>query len=83
MKVDSIYPYFQSTDKFKVGDHLVFVTKLDRETKDFSHIIGQEVVIDNDIYVGKGVERYAHCPPWRRGESIAISVYNTPLHSDK
>jgi len=65
---------FESTDKFKVGNHFVFVTKLDRETKDFGHIIGAFIRIDGKVYKGLGVERYTHCAPWHEGEPIAIAT---------
>ena len=67
-------PLFKSLDKFEVEKGLVFVVKLDRTTRDFEHLIGKEVMVDDIIYIGAGVERYAHVAPWHKGESIGLLV---------
>ena len=46
------------------------------ECDDFSHLIGLIVSFENvapgKVWVVKSVERFMHCPPWRRGERIAL-----------
>ena len=70
-----IYPCFKAGDWYDVkGRGRVAAVSLDRETEDFSHIIDQEIIIDGEIYTGKAVERFAHCPPWHADEKIGILV---------
>ena len=66
------YPNFKSTDKLNINSKTVFCVLLDKETKDFDHIINKKILIDGILYTSKGVERFAHCAPWRAGESIGI-----------
>lgn len=80
IKVEKIYPCFKSTGQFIIKrngqEYQCFSTLLDRDTGDFSHILGKDIIIDNIIFTGKRVERFAHCAPWRCGEAIAIMVEN-------
>jgi len=51
------------------------VTKLDRETKDFAHLINEEIIADDgNIYICYSIERFAHCEPWHEGEKICLVV---------
>ena len=70
-------PIFESMDRFKVSRGIAFVVNLDRTTYDFEHIIGKEIIIDGDHYIGIGVDRYAHVPPWHVDSPIAILVKET------
>jgi hypothetical protein len=47
---------------------------LDRDTEDFSHLLQGRVTIDGRPYVCVRVNRFAHAPPWRRGEHIGLVV---------
>lgn len=67
-------PTFTSTDKFVVGDRLIFIAKLDRKTTNFEHIIGKQIQIDGELYTGIDVNHYANVPPWGEGSPIAIVV---------
>ena len=48
--------------------------RLDRDTHDFSHLLQQRVTIDGRSYVCIRVNRFAHAPPWRKGEHIGLVV---------
>lgn len=73
--VDTIWPNFHAFDWFEIaGRGRVAATKLDRDTDDFSHVLASEVIIDGDLYRCRGVERFAHRPPWHVGESIGLLV---------
>jgi len=47
---------------------------LDRDTKNFAHLIGKEVAIDGERYLCKGVEHFMHSSPWPAGERIGLFV---------
>lgn len=49
-----------------------YVVKLDRETTDFSHLMGKRVLLDGKTFLVSGVERFAHSPPWHVGEKIGL-----------
>lgn len=70
----SFFPSFKSSDKYKVNGGLVFVTKLDRETSDFGHIIGAFIRIDGEIYKGVDVSTHAVARPCHPGLPICIKV---------
>ena len=72
--VTNLIPSFESTDNFKIGDRFVFVTKLDRETSDFGHIIGAFIRIDGEIYKGVDVSTHAVVRPCHPGLPICIKV---------
>lgn len=65
---------FKAIDEFflKARNGRIFVVELDRDTRDFEHLMNKEVEIDGNRYIVRGVERYAHCPPWRAGEHIGL-----------
>lgn len=44
------------------------------ETRDFSELIGHRVILDGRPARVKAVERFAHGPPWRKGEPIGLLV---------
>jgi len=56
------------------GRGLVFCVKNPKKCDDFKHLRDQEVSIDGKIYIVKGVEFFAHCAPWKRGENIGLLV---------
>lgn len=58
----------------RASQHWVAVTRLDRDTVDFAHLIGHEVLVDGHRYLCTGVERFAHTPPFRRGEPIGLAL---------
>ena len=51
---------------------VVFVVENPADTKDFSELIGQQVTINGLPRIVKGVERFAHNPPWHAGERIGL-----------
>lgn len=53
-------------------------TKLDRETRDFSHLIQKEIEVDGVRYKCLGVERFLHGEPWIKGEHIGLLVEKLP-----
>jgi hypothetical protein len=64
---------FQSLDRFTIdGRGDVFVVALDRDTSDFAHLLNRTVLVDGRLVEVSGVERFAHSPPWRKGESIGL-----------
>jgi hypothetical protein len=65
---------FKSLDSFKVRGHDVHAVELASDVTDFDHLIGHDVEIDGTVYRCIGVERFAHNPPWRKGEKIGIMV---------
>ena len=72
--VAGIFPVFRSTDVHPGPNGTTYVTTLDRDTDDFAHLIGAEVIINGALVTVVGVERFAHSPPWRRGEDIGLMV---------
>ena len=50
------------------------VVKNPHGCKDFTHIIGKDVEVDGIKERVIGVERFAHCPPWREGEMIGLKL---------
>jgi uncharacterized metal-binding protein len=47
---------------------------LDRDTRDFSHLLQRRIVIDGCPYVCIAVNCFEHPPPWRKGEHVGIVV---------
>lgn len=76
--VDGVMPYLRLLDPtpFQIaGRGTVYACALDRTCEGFSHLIGQTVIIQGvGPRVCLGVERFAHCPPWREGEKVGILV---------
>ena len=72
--VADIWPCFVATDRTDVEGGVILVTTLDRDTHDFGHLIAREVLIGGNLYRCAAVERFAHHPPWRKGETIGIFV---------
>jgi len=84
-QIEALYPWFRAEDWFFVrGRGDVAMTTLDRDTKDFAHLIGEKVLITSTpdersgLYHVHGVERFAHSPPWYRGEKIGLWVEVVP-----
>jgi hypothetical protein len=79
-EVDAIFPFFRASEWFEVRGKRIATTTLDRETSDFAHLIGNEVIIapthdgSERTYKVVAVERFAHMPPWRAGENIGLMV---------
>ncbi len=44
------------------------------ECMDFDHLINNTILLDGNPVIVKGVERFCHCPPWRKGEMIGLFV---------
>jgi hypothetical protein len=66
---------FSSLDRHAVqGRGDVLIVSLDRDTADFSHLLGHDVQIDGKVVRVVGVERFAHSPPWRAGEHIGLLI---------
>ena len=69
------HPNFVASEWTKIkGRGRLAIVVLDRDTADFSHLVNQEVEIDGKSYRCIGVERFAHMPPWRQGESVGLLV---------
>lgn len=77
---------FRSKDQFFIKSLGMWSFNVDNPKKcqDFSWLENQWVVIDEIKYKIYGVERYAHLPPFRKGEPISIVVYppNNPNEPD-
>lgn len=66
---------FALFDKYEIaGRGTVYAVANPVGCVDFSHLIGATITIDGRQYVCKGVEHFAHCPPWRAGEKIGLLV---------
>jgi hypothetical protein len=72
-------PSFTALDWFNIKDRGdCACVKLDRDTRDFAHLVGQSVLIDGELFTCLGVERRAHIAPWKAGEPIALLVEPIP-----
>jgi len=66
---------FVSDDEFEVaGLGKAFAVKNPHECSNFRHLLGQIVEIDGKQHTVRDVERFAHAPPWRKDEPIALFV---------
>lgn len=75
--IQEIAPKYEFTHAEEFNSATVgrcFVVRNPEETSDFSNIKAQVVKINGDLYQVKGVDRYAHCAPWRAGEKIGLLV---------
>ena len=54
------------------------LTHLDKDTVDFSHLIGNNVLVDNLLLHCYGVEHARHGFPWIRGERIGLLLEELP-----
>lgn len=51
---------------------------LDRDTDDFGHLLNHRVTLDGHSgFICRGVERFAHMPPWRRGELVGLLILDS------
>ena len=68
-------PIFVSLSSYTIKDRgTVYTVYLDKTVSNFSHLIGQSVVIDGTVFTCKAVERFLHCPPWYEGELVGLLV---------
>jgi hypothetical protein len=71
----SVRPVFKALDRYKVPDVGLLVTvELDRDTDDFSHLVGQKIVIDGKLETCFSVERFSHMPPWKQGQRVSLLI---------
>ena len=58
----------------RVVDYIqgVYVVQNPVECTDFSHLLGESVIINRELRKVAKIERFAHCPPWREGELIGV-----------
>ncbi len=66
--------HFESRDNFFVNGRACYVVENPERCNDFTHLIGQEVEIDNVAWRIVGVECFLHLPPFKVGEPIALMV---------
>ena len=70
-----LWPSFHALDWYTItGRGRAAIVELNRTTPDFAHLLGQEALIDGTLYRCRGVERFAHCPPWHKGEKVSLLV---------
>jgi hypothetical protein len=48
--------------------------ELDRDTHDFTHLVGKKIVIDGRMEHCFSIERLAHGAPWKQGECIHLLI---------
>lgn len=66
---------FISQGTFNIaGRGVAFCVLNPTDCSDFDHLIGHTVLIDGTAHRVAAVERFAHMPPWRKGESISLLV---------
>ena len=64
----------ESLSTYTIDGKLCFSVKNPSTCGDFSHIIGENVKIDDNPYVVNAVERFTHLPPFHKGEIIGLMV---------
>lgn len=73
--VSALWPSFHALEWFTIPTLGRCATVLlDRDTSDFAHLIGCEVLIDGRLYRCRSVERFLHSPPWHMGETVSLLV---------
>jgi hypothetical protein len=66
---------FKELDRVTVRDIGTIVSvELDRDTRDFSHLLGKKIVINGRIEYCFSVERLNHRGPWKRGERVHLMI---------
>lgn len=76
-RADAVLPYLRLLGEpvHIAGRGTVYPCALDRDTTDFAHLMGRDVVIERAGVVRcSRIERFTHCPPWREGEKIGVVV---------
>jgi hypothetical protein len=53
---------------------VTFIVENPEECDDFLHIVGKVVEVDDERFEVLNVERFAHSPPWHKGEKIGLLV---------
>jgi len=46
---------------------------LHKDMDNFDELIGDTVLVDGEEIYVVGVDRFAHAPPWKEGEAIALA----------
>jgi hypothetical protein len=71
----SARPSFTALDRFRSKKAGLLVTvELDRDTEDFSHLVGKKILIDGKMEMCFSVERLPHAPPCKKGESVSLLI---------
>jgi hypothetical protein len=65
---------FKAIEMIRNRNGVTFIVDNPRECNDFLHIVGKVVEIDGERFEVLNVERFAHSPPWRKGEKIGLLV---------
>ena len=65
--------YF-SIDEFKLKGKDCFCVENNFACRDFNHLIGKDVMINNKVERVIGVERFAHGKTYVKGERIVLMV---------
>ena len=72
-------PSFRLESTYELpGRGTMYTVKLDRDTDDFAHLLGQVVEIDGAPFLCRGVERFA-IPIHRAGEMISLRADPIPV----
>jgi len=69
IEFESISECFKITGKPGLGGVPVLLHK---DMDNFDELIGDTVLVDDEEIFVIGVERFAHAPPWKEGEAIAL-----------
>ena len=71
----AVRPSFTELDRITVREiGTMVLVDLDRDTQDFSHLLGRKIVIDGRMEYCFSVERLAHGAPWKRGERVHLLI---------
>lgn len=66
---------YESLNKFTISNRgTIFIVELDRECENFDFLLDEQVKIDGVTKRVTAVEKFAHMPPWRKGEKIGLLV---------
>lgn len=66
---------FRTLKTFEVvGRSVCHVVELDRDYENVDELVGTTILLDGTLRVVRGVERYAHAPPWRKGETVSLCL---------
>jgi hypothetical protein len=67
-------PSFTALDRFRSKTGLLVTVELDRDTDDFSHLVGKKIIVDGKMVTCFSVERLPHAPPCKKGESVSLLI---------
>lgn len=65
---------FRSLSSYTAGGRQMFCVLNPCQCRNFQHLIGSDVEIDDQQWRITGVEHYAKLPPFREGERIGLAV---------